>query len=217
MEELYKYAAEKVKDADPLGLGTGRTVRGLIKYLHEAGALKGKTLVTSSVDTELALAELGYVVSGLTVRPKAYVDGFDAFLEEEFVLIKGGGGAMTREKILAYNSDFRLYIGDSSKVKRDKFVVVPVEVLSFALHSVLRKLRMEGFEASVRVGQGKMGPVVSDNGNPIVDVTVERGKLRELTSVLDSIPGVVEHGVFYRDLIEEVAVFDNGLVKVRVK
>ncbi len=214
MEALYKYVSELVKDVKYLGLGTGRTVRGLIEYLHREGSLEGKEIAVSSIDTELFLKSLGYRVRGLDFRPQIYVDGFDLFLEEKFSLIKGGGGAMTREKILAFNSDYRVYIGDDSKVRNDRIVSLPVEVLTFSLTQVISYLKSRGFEVRVRQGQGKMGPIISDNGNPIIDVEVERGKVDELAGLLDSIPGVIEHGYFGKELIDEVAIFKEGIVKV---
>ena len=214
MEELYRYVSGLIKDVKLLGLGTGRTVKGLIDYLHREGLLEGKEIAVSSIDTELYLKSLGYRVRYLDFRPQVYVDGFDLFLEEKGSLIKGGGGAMTREKIVAFNSDYRVYIGDQSKVRGDRIITLPVEVLGFSLWQFLSFMKSKGFEARVRQGQGKMGPVVSDNGNPIVDVEVERDKVEELAELLDSTPGVVEHGYFGEELIDEVAVFKEGLVTV---
>lgn len=215
LEDLCDYLSESVNGIDVLGLGTGRTVKAIISCLHERGSLKGKRLIVSSVDTELALTELGYSVTNLSSRPQLYIDGFDMFLEDRFALIKGGGGAMTREKVLAHNSARRIYVGDSSKARSPKSFSLPAEVLWFALSAVLDELEGKGFEPSVRVGQGKMGPVVSDNGNPIIDITVQRERLEELVRLLDSIPGVVEHGYFERELLNEVILYDEKSFTVR--
>jgi len=119
-------------------------------------------------------------------------------VDYELNMIKGRGGALTMEKILAYNSELRVFIADYTKLsERLGRKPIPVEVISAATRMVLRKLRELGFEVSVRKGTGKDGPVITDVGGIILDLHVDSvDDPRELYNKLKLIPGVVEVGLF---------------------
>ncbi|MCX8166773.1 MAG: ribose-5-phosphate isomerase A, partial [Candidatus Micrarchaeota archaeon] len=144
-----------------------------------------------------------------------YVDGADSLFSEQKVCIKGRGGAMLREKVLAYAAkEFILLIED---FKFEKKVKIPIEVLPFSLNFVYEELKKFNLNPIIRTSDGKLGPVVSDNNNFIVDILPEDfyyDNLEELNNKLMNIPGIVGTGIFKRDLKvvsnfdEEIKMFD---------
>ena len=114
-------------------------------------------------------------------------------------MIKGGGGALTREKIVAFASERYVVIVDETKLVETLGLKtpVPVEVLPFAVSFVVREAKKYWVDVKVREGKGKVGPVVTDNGNFIVDVYCGGIKNpKEVDDKLKRIPGVVETGIF---------------------
>ena len=120
-------------------------------------------------------------------------------------MIKGGGGAMLREKILASLSRNRLYILDENKVsiKIGTKKSVPIEVVPYAYRLVINELRSRGIEFTLRYSNTRYGPTLTDNGNLILDL--KTGPIEEpaiLDRSLSSIPGVVVTGIFLQDHID---------------
>ncbi len=123
------------------------------------------------------------------------IDGADEF-DPYMQLIKGGGGALLREKVLAFNSEVNLIVADSSKeVKRLGAFPLPVEVVPFALSTVVEALEDGGLHPILRETNGDA--YITDNGNYIVDADISSiGNLMRLEDELKHIPGVVETGLF---------------------
>jgi ribose 5-phosphate isomerase A len=114
-------------------------------------------------------------------------------------MIKGMGGALTREKIVASASKQNIIIADETKLvnKLGTNHPVPVEVLPFALGSITLKIKRFGMRPILRTGTGKVGPIVTDNGNFIIDLWGKPiDNPRQLDTKLRSIPGIVETGLF---------------------
>ena len=195
-------AVEHVKDGSVVGLGSGSTVAYFIEELGRLvrGGFHVLGVPTSYQALELAVRN-GVPLTTLHEHPRLdlAVDGADQ-VDGELNLIKGLGGALAREKVVDSSADQLVIVADETKFSErlGVGVPVPVEVLPFALPTVLRKLKEMGYEATVREsGGGKVGPVVTDNGNLIVDV--EAGAIEEpkrLDEQLRGIPGVVETGLF---------------------
>lgn len=175
-----------------LGVGTGSTVDCFIDALAKANIpLKGA--VSSSIRSEKKLREIGVPivdmneVGGLSL----YVDGADE-IDPAFHLIKGGGGALTREKIVADISEKFVCIADESKQVSvlGKFPL-PVEVLPMARNAIARKLQMLGGQVKLRDG------FVTDNGNEILDVSGLRvTDPVGLEKTINQWPGVLTNGLF---------------------
>jgi ribose 5-phosphate isomerase A len=129
------------------------------------------------------------------------IDGADQ-IDRELNLIKGMGGALTREKIVASASKKLIIIADETKKVKtlgEKDHPVPLEVILFAARTVMLKLEKIGGRPALREGKGKVGPTITDNGNVIVDANFGLiQKPAELESRLNNIPGVVETGLFVR-------------------
>ncbi len=207
-----------LREAGVLGLGTGTTMALFIEQAHRAGILKGKTLVTSSIDTTLRLEGLGYKVTDLQSVSSidVYVDSADE-VDSRGRMIKGGGGAFLREKILASNSREAIFVVDEHKLvnRLGERHTLPVEVVPYAITMVMSRLRSMGLEAELRVAGGKMGPVISDSLGVIVDVRIPKDvDLNRLDAVLKSVAGVMETGLFLKEATLVYVGMLDGKVKI---
>lgn len=203
-----KLALELVRDGMTIGIGSGRTVEVFLNLLGEK-IKKEKIIVygvPSSYQSMILAIKNGIKIVDLTEgEPSLCIDGADQ-VDARLNCIKGGGGAMTREKIVASASKKVVIIVDESKLSEKLSIPVPVEVLPFAYGYVLRKLS-KICKPKLREGGGKVGPVITDNGNFILDCDFGQiEKPEELEKELRSIPGVFENGIFTAKLIDAVIV-----------
>lgn len=201
-DALKKAAAEKalelVRDGMLLGLGSGSTARYFTEGVGRlvAGGMKIRAVPTSRATAELA-AENGIpIVTELIGLIDLAVDGADE-VDQELNLIKGRGGALFREKVVAAASKRFVVLVDESKiVKRLGVGVLPVEVLPFLWRSTAQ--RLASLATSLTVRGGEEAPYITDNGNLIVDLVIEGGiaDAPALAAALKGTVGVVEHGLF---------------------
>jgi len=214
-------AAEYVKSGQVVGLGSGSTAVHFIRRLGErmtSGELKDiKTVPTSHQAAQDAIAA-GIKVTSLDEYPTIdiTVDGADQ-IDPELNLIKGGGAALLREKIIAHATEYYIVIADERKITDvlGSGRSLPIEVLPFAYTPVIRRIEELGGEPVLRSGSGKLGPVVTDNGNFVVDA--DFGAIRDLKGLdfaLKNIPGVLETGLFlgYADLA--IVGYEGGVRKI---
>lgn len=198
-------ALNYIHDDMIVGLGTGSTANHFIKGLGERArhGLRVKTVATSTASESLA-RELGIKVLDLSEVPHIdiTVDGADE-VDRHFRLIKGGGGALLREKIVANASSEMIVVVDASKlVDRLGLFPLPVEIIPFGhlktCEFVMRAIEdanCDGAEWTLR--QGADGNFVTDQGNFIVDChALSIPDPEKLANALSNIPGVVEHGLF---------------------
>jgi ribose 5-phosphate isomerase A len=200
-----------IKDGQVVGLGTGSTAAYFIKLLAERvkNGLRIRGIPTSVRSRELALS-LGIPLTTLDECQEiaVTVDGADE-VDPQLRLIKGGGGAMLREKIVASATKQLVIVGDSSKQVPvlGKFPV-PVEVIPFAQVLVAKRIAALGADVRLRIGaEGK--PFVTDESNHILDCRF--GPIRDADSLarqLNDMPGLVEHGLFIG--MASVALFARG-------
>jgi ribose 5-phosphate isomerase A len=195
-------AVKQAKNGFTVGLGTGNTAAYAIKEIgRKIRQKKWKILGVPTSHQALKLAvDSGIPLTNLEEHPQLdlTIDGADQ-IDKELNLIKGMGGALTREKIVASATKQLIIVADETKLaeKLGKGQSLPVEVLPFALPTVTLKMQELGGKPILREGTGKMGPVVTENGNFIVDV--DFGPIdspKELSIQLKSIPGVIETGLF---------------------
>ena len=214
-EIVSRYVIDKLKEPQIIGLGTGRTVKKLIEVMHNENLIKGKLFITSSIDTELELSSKGGIVLSLYsgIKPMIYVDSFD-FVTSDKIMIKGGGAALLREKMLYYFSSSKIFIGEEQKMKDISVYPVPVEVVPVGVSYIISLLRERGYEVKVRESNGKIGPIVSDNGNIIIDVMVRKEFLCSFDKEVKTIPSVVETGVFCGKDYEIYLANENGRITV---
>ncbi|MDD5474034.1 MAG: ribose-5-phosphate isomerase RpiA [Candidatus Methanoperedens sp.] len=191
-------AAQLVKTNMVIGLGTGSTTAYAIKELGRRVASGMKILgVPTSYQSAFLAAENGIPITTLDEHPvlDIAIDGADQIAK--FAAIKGGGAAHTREKIVALSAKKFVVVVDESKVADVLNHPVPLEVLLFARKLVEKQVAKLGGKAQVRMGVSKDGPVISDNGNFIMDA--DFGEIDDpvsLDSELSQCVGVVEHGIF---------------------
>lgn len=206
-ERAGEWAASQVRDGMAVGLGTGSTaaffIRAVARRVREEG-LKLRLLASSSYSTILLATELGLPLATLEQVDALdlYADGADEF-DPQKRLIKGRGAAMVREKHLVHlSSRFLVLVDPSKRVDRlGTNFPVPVECLPFTTGLVRRELEALGaLSVTVRpAGTSKDGPVVSDQGNFVLDARFNpSGDVAGLDGAINAIPGVVGHGLFTR-------------------
>lgn len=193
-------AVQWVKDGMKVGLGTGSTafyfIQALGKLCQEGLDIQ---IVASSKNTHLQAVELGIPLleENEVVQLDITFDGADE-IDSEKRMIKGGGAALLREKILASSSREMVVLVDESKlIKKIGQKPLPVEIISFCYKTTYEKISKLGFSTRLRLSDDKL-PVITDNGNCIVDIDIStfRGDFKNLNFQLLAIPGVVETGLF---------------------
>ncbi|WP_203651013.1 ribose-5-phosphate isomerase RpiA [Secundilactobacillus yichangensis] len=212
-------AAELVEDGMTVGLGTGSTVRYLLDALGER--IKKDGVHFTGVPTSNRTADYGRNL-GMEIKSLDDVDTIDITIDgadevdPQINGIKGGGGAQTWEKLVATNSKQCAWIVDESKVvdQLGKFPL-PVEVLEYGHHQLVKRLADLGYKPEVRQKDGKV--FHTDEGNIIVDLHL--GKIAapyDLADELSNMTGVVEHGLFL-DMTKTVVIGtqDGAVVKTK--
>lgn len=201
-EAADRYASSGMK----IGMGTGSTAIWAIRRIGERlanGELHDIVAVATSTQSELACHELGIPLRSLNDPAidgslDLTIDGADE-IDPERRLVKGGGGALLIEKIVAYASKMVVVAAEERKLVArlgDSFAV-PVEVLPLARAPVMRALRGLGGEPTVREATRKMGMVITDNGNIVVDVRFPKPiDPVEMEATLGTIPGILGNGLF---------------------
>ena len=220
-----KKAVEFVEDGMRVGLGTGSTAAWMVRCLGEMVREDGLKIrgVPTSTRTAALARDVGIEVISLDEARwlDLTIDGADEF-DGEFNSIKGGGGALLQEKIVATASDRMIVISDISKeVEALGAFPLPVEVIPFGwqtskalVEEMLDSMDVLGQTTSLRMNGDH--PYVTDEGNHIIDLHLNRiGNPRQLAMVLNQIPGVVENGLFV-DICDTVVVgYGDGRVQLR--
>lgn len=207
-------AAEYVEDGMVLGLGTGSTTHYFIEKVGMRIRDEGiKVLgIPTSFQSLLIAKKWNIPITTLEEHDiNLSVDGADE-VDGEFNLIKGGGAAHTKEKIVDYAAENFIVIVDESKVKKSLGdFPVPVEVLPDASRMVIQTLEDMGAICNIRMAIRKDGPVITDNGNFLIDAKFsEIESPSHLEIDLNSIPGVVENGIFSQMVDKVIIGTDNG-------
>ncbi|MCR9273491.1 MULTISPECIES: ribose-5-phosphate isomerase RpiA [Mameliella] len=220
-----KQAASLVESGMRVGLGTGSTAAWLVRCLGELvreEGLRFRGVPTSSRTADLA-RDVGIEVVSLDEARwlDLTIDGADEF-DGDLNLIKGGGGALLQEKIVATASDQMVVIADAAKeVERLGNFPLPVEVIPFGwqttqalIEETLVSMDVMGRQTTLRMNGER--PFFTDEGNHILDLHLGRiGNARQLAMVLNQIPGVVENGLFI-DICDKVIIgYGDGRVETR--
>jgi len=215
-----KRAVEFVQDGMVVGLGTGTTATLFIRELAER-KLKIRCVASSDASHELAQS-LGMSVTTLTELPEldVYIDGADEIARVPglgFGLIKGGGGALLREKIVASAAKSFIVVADSTKLVEvlGKFPL-PVEVVKMALPLVQPKLAALGLNPKLRPAKSGTGPYLTDEGNYILDCACGRiDDPQRTAAAIRGIVGVVEHGLFLGMATLALVAGEDGVTEYR--
>jgi ribose 5-phosphate isomerase A len=195
-------AVKHVKGGYIIGLGSGSTAAYAIEEIGRIARKRNWRIigVPTSYQAMQSATKCGIRLTTLSEHPEVdlTIDGADQ-IDKELNLIKGMGGALTREKIVASASKQVVIVADERKLveKLGMKHSVPVEVLPFAVSTVMLAIREMKGKPCLRETSGKVGPLVTDNGNFILDVdfgTIDAP--RKLDSQLRFVPGLVETGIF---------------------
>lgn len=209
-------AAAMVQDGTVIGLGSGSTAREFVRALGErvADGLNVRAVASSRQTAKLA-CEMGITVVDLAQPLDLAVDGADAVDRSTLAAIKGLGGALVREKLVARAAVRFVLVIDDSKLydhlaDSQPQIPVPVEVLPFGWKLTQQRLQGLG-NAVIRTGDdGK--PFVSDNGNLILDLYgCEYGNLLDLGARIKQISGVVDHGLFFNLVTDAIVASPEGI------
>lgn len=208
-------AADSVEDGMVVGLGTGSTTAHAIRRLgtRADGGLDIEGVPTSFQARELAREENIPLTTLDEATPDVGIDGADQVADGQ--LVKGGGAAHAREKLVDTAADRLLVVVDPTKRVDRLDYPVAVEVLPDARRTVASAIEPLGGEPTLREAERKDGPVVTDNGNLVLDCdfgTIEDP--RALAADLSTVPGVVEHGLFI-DVADELHVGTESEVRVQ--
>jgi ribose 5-phosphate isomerase A len=214
-ERAARSAVAEVRSGQVLGLGTGSTAMRALQALAERIRTEELDVVgvPTSLATEREAARLGIPLTTLGEHAQLDLafDGADQ-VDANLAAIKGYGGALLREKIVAACARRVLIMIDTSKLAEMLELAVPVEVLPFALGAARQRLANLGGVPKLRLEGGE--PYVTDNGNPILDV--DFGAIidpAELSAQISGVPGVIGHGLFV-DLIDELHVGSDDAARV---
>ena len=193
------HAADMVEDGMVIGLGTGSTIAYTMERLSDR-IRKGLRIqgVPTSIQAEMRARDLHIPLTTLDDYPEIdmAIDGADQ-VDDHMRLIKGRGAALTREKCVAASAEVLVIVVDESKCTGILDAPIPVEVIPFALHPIMLGIRAIGGDPVLRPGIHKDGPVITDNGNVILDcsfgVITDPDRLEGLISLM---PGVLSCGLF---------------------
>lgn len=223
VEEMKKAVAKEalkfIEDEMVVGLGTGSTTAYFIKYLGKLimdGELEEVYGVPTSYQARLLALEAGVPVVGLDEVDAIdiAVDGADE-VDPHMNLIKGRGAALTMEKIIEYRAGMFVVLVDETKLVEwlGQKMPVPIEVIPVAWRAIAEEIEVFNATAELRMAEKKDGPVVTDNGNFILDAKFHRIEdPLDLEIELNNIPGVVENGIF-ADIADLVLVGTKDGVK----
>ena len=217
-------AVDQIQSGMILGLGSGSTAALMIEALAvkiKSGEIKDVVGVTTSFQGEVMANELGIPIKSLSSVSEIdlAIDGADE-VDPNFQLIKGGGACHVQEKLVATLAKKFIVVVDSTKLveKLNLDFKLPVEVLPSAWKQVQKTLKILGGDANLRLAQKKAGPVVTDQGNLILDLSFINGinQPELLETQINNIPGVLENGLFV-NLTDEVLVGKSENNQVRVE
>lgn len=222
-QEVGRAAAAQVKSGSIVGLGTGSTTAFAIQFIGErlaSGEISDIVGIPTSFQASVLAKKHGIPLTTQDEAPRIdiAIDGADE-VDPQQNLIKGGGAAHTREKVVDGLAERFVVVVDSSKLvdKLGSTFALPVEVLPMAVAPVTRALEALGGTPELRMGVNKDGPVITDQGNMVLDVKFTGiDNPVDLEKTVNNIPGVLENGLFV-GLADEVLIGEviDGKASVR--
>lgn len=223
--DIVNTLTEYLKDGMVIGLGSGRTVGMVLDLLAGNGKVNIKSLrfIPSSLQIRLKAEALALNIVDESLIPcvDLVLDGADQ-IDSRLNMIKGGGGALLREKVLIHAAEKVIILADKSKYADRLTLPIPIEVLPYARAYVAKVLKDE-FNAEPRIRVNERGyPVVTENGNIILDTLIDtnryydgKGGLAELEHEIRCIAGVIEVGLFTRHADVYYKIKDDGIEVIK--
>lgn len=213
-EKCAQLAFEMIEDGMLIGLGGGSTVALIIDKLAKSS--KNVTVITASYETKMRCKENEIPIQELedTALVSLAFDGCDE-VDANLNALKSCGGIHTREKILAQMAESYILLADDSKYHEKLAFAFPIclEVLPSSYSFIKKILREKAIKLESRKGQGKVGLVISDDGNYLMDAYFEQvDDLEDLAKTLDSLPGLVGHSLFYKVASKVIIAKENDKI-----
>mmetsp|Transcript_751 Transcript_751/g.1103 ORF Transcript_751/g.1103 Transcript_751/m.1103 type:complete len:246 (+) Transcript_751:70-807(+) len=214
-----------VRSGMKIGIGSGSTIVSSIERIaqkYRSKELENLVCVPTSFQSRQLILEMGLPLGDLDTNPvlDVAIDGADE-CDAELNLIKGGGGCQTLEKLVASNSKKLVIVADYRKKSQNLGEQwkkgVPVEVIPAARVTVSNSLRELGGEPKLRMASQKAGPVVTDNGNFIIDVDfglLSSETVKSLDVKINCLTGVLEHGLFVGMAVRAYFGMESGSVEI---
>ncbi|WP_455240654.1 ribose-5-phosphate isomerase RpiA [Methanothermobacter tenebrarum] len=209
--------AEEIKDGQVVGLGTGSTARYFIERVgmriqkEELDILA----VPTSYQSLFLARDWEIPITSITQHDiDVAVDGADE-VDKDLNLLKGGGAAHTKEKIIDYSASEFIVIIDDSKLTDKLERPVPVEVIPTSSRLVCEELNAMGAKVKIRMSDAKDGPLITDNGNFIIDA--DFGSIDDPSKLeyeINNIPGVLENGIFSRGVDRVIVGTKDGIMEL---
>lgn len=212
-------ALQEIENGYTIGLGSGSTMKIFIQELSKY--LKKEKMEIIAVPSSYQSMQIA-IENNIPIKNYLDKEGLDLMIDSADQVdikknaIKGGGAAHTREKILFAASKKTIVIVDEEKITEKLNKPIPLEVFPFSLNYVIKKIEDLGGKANIRIGNGKVGPIISDNGFIVLDANFgEINNPKKLNNELNSIYGIIEHGLFINSFISKVYIgYKNGEVKI---
>jgi ribose 5-phosphate isomerase A len=212
-------ALTEIENGCAIGLGSGSTMKIFIQELSKF--LKKEKIKIIAVPSSYQSMQIA-IENNIPIKNYLNKKELDLTIDSADQVdikrnaIKGGGAAHTREKILFAASKKTIIIIDEEKIVEKLNKPIPIEVFPFSLNYIIKKIEDLGGKANIRIGNRKVGPVISDNGFIIVDANFgEINNPKKLNDELNSIHGIIEHGLFINNMISKVYIgYKNGEVKI---
>ncbi len=221
VDPLAEAAVAEIESGMLVGLGTGRTAsRGIIALAERVRYenLEIRCVSTSHASETLARFHSLPVMDFALIEKVDYLfDGADE-VDSGMNMLKGTGGAMTRERIVAWASTKCVYMIDESKLvsRIGERTTLPIAVLAFGLASVRAELRNLGLNGVCRrTIKGEL--FLTDNGNMVIDVVLGEHDLSEMAAAINDIPGAIDHGLFLTEADEILIERDSGTIEKRIR
>ncbi len=217
LQSMALKAVSHVNDNVIVGLGSGSTVSLFVKALakHVRDNKLEIRVIPTSLQIKFEAESMGFKIADETLIPSIDVvfDGADQ-IDAKFNMIKGGGGALLREKVLIHASKQTVILADESKYVDVLTRAVPIEVIPYARTHVTNELKKMGAQPSVRTLE-KGYPFITENGNLILDTTFKKiNDVAKMELELKNIAGVMEVGLFSKHADKYYKAKKNGFVEV---
>jgi ribose 5-phosphate isomerase A len=216
-----KEAVKLVKNGMIIGLGSGSTSKCFIEELIQKVQKEGlqiKCIATSNFSKNLAEKHIPFIDDNLEIPIDITFDGADKIDLKTFHLIKGGGGALLREKLVAKNSRQNVILVDQSKISTPLYgFPLPVEIVKFGYRSTIKRIEKLGYRGSIRIKDGSYA--LTDNGNYTYDIDlmepIENAPKTHLE--LKQLLGVVETGLFLDTATKAIIAYPGGKIEIKEK
>ena len=203
----------QIHDNSIIGLGSGETISKFLEFLSQSSL--SISVIPSSLQIKHKAETLNLNICSDKYIPSIdiTIDSADQILDSYDVMIKGGGGALVKEKILIRASKKTVIIADQNKFVKKFNIPIPIEIIPYSYYTVKNFLNKIGGTANLRYINNKNYPYITDNSNFILDTSFEKLlDVKKLDQILLSIPGVIDSGIFIENIASFFKILSTGKI-----